>query len=122
MTTALRIPLCLLCLGFVAAPDRAWAQGASTYVVLLVTTHDGKMSHKAIADKEQAAFRKTVEEEYQKARRAFQEEKKASQKDKTKKVDRPEPQKPRFQVVKKDIKSFNEARKAASELDRALAE
>ncbi len=93
----------------------------SRYVVLMVTGLDGKVSHKAMADKDQDAFKKDLNEKFTKEKRAHAEEKKTFLKESGgKKFEKPEPQKPKIQVLKRDIKSFNEAQRAAFDLDKDL--
>jgi hypothetical protein len=107
--------------GQLAFPLPVEGQGSS-YVVLMVTAMDGAVSHKALAEKEQEPFKKSLEEQYQKARKAYQDEKKSFQKENPgQKFEKAEPQKPRSKVVKRDIKTLNEAQKTALELDRKKA-
>ena len=100
---------------------RAAAQNpaATKYVVLQVTASDGKVTHKAMAEKDQESFKKSQEEEFQKAKRSFQDEKKEFQKKHPgEKFEKAEPKKATCRVVKRDIKTYNEAQKIATDLDR----
>jgi len=97
----------------------AKGEGPASYVVLTVTTMEGKVSYKPIAEKDRVSFQKSLEEEYQKAKKSYQEEKKAAEKQKAT-FEKPEPVKPKVLVTKRDIKTFNEARKVAYDLEREL--
>lgn len=91
------------------------------YVVLMVTGIDGKAFHKAMADKDQDVFKKDLNEKFTKEKRSHADEKKAFLKESDgKKFEKVEPQKPKVQVLKRDIKSFNEAQRAAFDLDKDL--
>ena len=117
MTPVLRLVV-VLCLS-VAAPVLS---AADSYVVLYVG-HNGSGTHKAVSEKDQDAFKKSLDEEFQKSKKAYQDEKKAFNKDNPgKKFDKPEPQKSPMRVVKRGIKSLNEARKVAADMDKELRE
>ena len=118
-----RIPLCaLLSLPVLAPSLKARGEPPGNYVVLMVTNSVGKISYKPIAEKDRASYQKSLDEEYQKAKRAYQEEKKAAEKQKGKgqTAEKSEPVKPKVQIQKRDIKTFNEARKVAFDLEREL--
>lgn len=117
LAPGLGIVVALLC----HDPAPLLAQAQKSYLVIQLTDTNGKVTHKALAEKDQDSFKKSAEEDYQKARKSYQEEKKAFQKDaKGKKFSKLEPQKPRLKVIKTGIKTYNEAVKTAFDLDREL--
>lgn len=94
-------------------------QVSAKYLVVQVQNHEGKISHKPLAEKELETFKKTLDDEFQKVRKSYQEEKADFQKKNGgKKFEKPEPQRPKTKVVKRDIKTFNEAMKIAFDLDK----
>ncbi len=114
------VSLCTL-LSLPIVSSTLWARGEAqgTYVVLMVTNFEGKISYKPMAEKDRASYQKSLDEEYQKAKKSYQEEKKA-EKQKGQTIEKAEPVKPKIQVSKRDIKTFNEARKVAFDLEREL--
>ena len=96
--------------------------GSSTkFIVMLVTNHEGKTFHKPKGDKEKEAYLKELDNAYQDAKRAFQDEKKEFlKKNPGQKFSKQEPQKPKTKVVKSDLKTFAEAARIAYELDKSL--
>ena len=66
-------------------------------------------------------FKKTLEAEYQKARKTHQEEKKTFESEhRGQKFEKPVPHKPAIVVVRRDLKTLPDAKKAALDLDREL--
>jgi hypothetical protein len=120
LSTRLLLPLFL-----VASPISILIGGEtpSKYVVLMVTDMEGKNFHKAMADKEQDTFKKSMEDAFSKAKKTHADEKKTFGKENQgKKFEKPEPQKPKFKIVKRDIKTFLEAKNLAAELDKKLSD
>lgn len=120
MRLSSRVSLCTL-FSLPIVSSTLWARGEAqgTYVVLMVTNLEGKVSYKPIAEKDRASYQKSLEEEYQKAKKSYQEEKKA-EKQKGQTIEKAEPVKPKVQISKRDIKTFNEAKKIAFDLEREL--
>lgn len=97
------------------------ANPTTKYMVLKVTSHEGKIFHKAIDYKKKDAFRKKAMEDYLKAKKLYEEEKKAfSKKHGSTKFTMPQPQRPSFKVAKRGLASYRDAIKAAYELDKKL--
>src|ERR1041384_700854 len=113
----------VLAVGLIVSPS-ALAQSKSSsgkFLVMLLTNHEGKASHKAVAERERESKVKGLMDDYEKAKKTFQEEKKAFlKKNPSQKFAKPEPQRPSYKVVKSGVASFNEAVKLAFELDKAL--
>src|SRR5258708_23393955 len=85
----------VLLAGPLLSPAAAQNPAPTKYVVLQVSNSDAKVFHKALADKDQDGFKKSQDEEYQKAKRSLQDEKKEFQKKHPgEKFEKPEPKKP----------------------------
>ena len=80
-TSSLRLVLSAFIFALLTSSLWAAEKSSTKYVVLNVTGQDGKVFHIAKEDKEKDDYRKSLEQEYQKARQAYQDEKKAHQKE-----------------------------------------
>ena len=113
-------PVLRFCVVFCLVASASALFAADSYVVLYVG-NNGSGSHRAIAEKEQESVKKSVEEDFQKSKKSFQEEKKTFLKENPgKKFERTEPARPQVRVAKRGIKTLNEAKKIASDLDKEL--
>ncbi len=101
------------------AADTKAPPASTKYLVMMVTNHEGKTIYKAVGDKEKEGIVKALNDDYQKARKAYQDAKKDFQKKNAgQKFEKTEPQKPATKVLKSDYKTYNEAAKAAFEYEK----
>jgi len=121
---SLKSLLAILCTVSVTFPLHAANQSSTAkYLVLKISNQEGKISFKAVAEKEQDSFKKTLDEEFSRTKKTWEEEKKAFQKETPgKKFEKPAPQRPKIlSTAKRDLKSYNEAMQVALNLDREQA-